>query len=104
MREFVSYVLQMMMVCPHDLNLMLWCLLNLSFILIVIVFRFEFNFYSFAESAGVLNNEINVVKQQGAVSEQTLTLSVNHIPLSAMFGEYIRCMYISYVSGSKNND
>lgn len=62
------------------------------FSIIVIIFRFEFNTYSFSESAGNLSDAINVVKQQGAVSEQTLTLLVDHVPLTAMFGKYMACV------------
>lgn len=69
---------------------------------IVIIFRFEFSTYSFSESNGTLSNAINVVKQQGAISEQTLTLLVDHVPLTAMFGKYMVCALL--VSGSINTE
>ena len=51
-----------------------------------IIFRFEHPFYTFDETDGVLRDTINVIKQPGNVSEQTLTLLVDHTPASAKFG------------------
>ena len=51
-----------------------------------IIFRFERPSYVFSESAGVQSDVIRVVKQQGNVSEQTLTLLVHPVPFTAEFG------------------
>ena len=37
----------------------------------------------------MLRNTINVVKQQGNISEQTLTLFVDHTPFTARLGMHI---------------
>lgn len=65
-----------------------------SSLLLVIVFQFEFEFYSFSESAGTLTNAINVIKQEGAISEQNLTLFADHVPSTAMFGKYMTCVHV----------
>jgi hypothetical protein len=52
-----------------------------------IIFRFERTAYTFSETAGVLRETIKVVKQQGNISEQTLTMFVDHTSLSAKFRE-----------------
>ena len=60
-------------------------LIILNFIA-VIVFRFESTSYTFFEDAGIQRDAINVIKQQGHVSEQNLVLLVDHTPFSATFG------------------
>ena len=58
-------------------------------VFIVIIFQFERPFYTFFETDGVLRDTINVVKMPGNISEQTLTLLVDHTPSSARFGMQI---------------
>jgi hypothetical protein len=60
----------------------------MCFPLVAIIFRFERTAYTFSETAGVLRETIKVVKQQGNISEQTLTMFVDHTSLSAKFSKY----------------
>ena len=83
-KELLSCVSPMMTVSKHFLSHFhsLFCLHYTG-----IIFRFERATYTFTEDAGLQRDSIRVVKQQGNISEQTLTLLVDPVPFTAELGK-----------------